>query len=85
MTSPSRISSNEQARTWLTVPGAESIVSIHMVWMESITTMAASAAASSAAPMSRTLMVAASSSCASASPSRRARSRTWSMDSSPVM
>ncbi len=36
----SRISSNAAARTWPTVPGALSIVSSHMVWMESITTSA---------------------------------------------
>ena len=61
------------------------MLSIHIVWIESITTIAASPACSRAAAMSRTLMVAASSSCASARPSRRARRRTWSTDSSPVM
>ena len=42
----SRISSKALARTWPTVPGALSSVSSHMVWIESITTSAASGAAS---------------------------------------
>ena len=42
------ISSKLDARTCATVPGALSIVSSHMVWIESITTSAASPAASQA-------------------------------------
>ena len=45
----------------MTVPGALSIVSSHMVWIESITTSAASLACSRLATMSRTLIEAASS------------------------
>ena len=55
-----RISSKLVARTWPTVPGALSMVSSHMVWMESMTTRARSRSASRVAAMSRTLMAAAS-------------------------
>ncbi len=78
-----RISSNAAARTWATVPGALSMVSSHIVWIESITTSAASGARSRAAVISRRLIAAASSSGASATARRRARRRTWSTDSSP--
>ena len=60
----SRISSKLQARTWDTVPGAMSMLSSHMVWIELITTSAASSARSSPAAMSRRLIDAASSSFA---------------------
>ena len=50
------------ARTCVTVPGALSIASSHMVWIESITTSAASPACSRLAAMSRRLIAAASSS-----------------------
>ena len=33
-----RMSTCAALRTWVTVPGADSTVSVHMVWMESITT-----------------------------------------------
>src|SRR3546814_3509470 len=33
-----RMSSDAEARTWATVPGAESSTSTYMVWMESTTT-----------------------------------------------
>ncbi len=36
----SRISSCALARTWATVPGAESRLSTYMVWIESMTTAA---------------------------------------------
>ena len=81
----SRISSKLEARTCATVPGALSIVSSHMVWIESITTSAASPAASRLAAMSRRLIAAASSSGASCRPRRRARRRICSIDSSPEM
>ena len=80
----SRISSKLQARTCATVPGALSIASSHMVWIESITTSVASVAFSRLAAMSRTLIAAASSMAESATPRRRARRRIWSIDSSPV-
>ena len=79
----SRISSAAQARTWLTVPGAESSASSQTVWMESITTTAASASPSSPAAMSRSDVAAARPSGVFASPSRAARSRTCSTASSP--
>ena len=52
----SRISSNPEDRTWLTEPGALSMVSSHMVWMLSITTRLTSASCSSVWAMSTTLM-----------------------------
>ena len=79
------ISSKLEARTWATVPGALSIESSHMVWIESITTRAASPADARLAAMSRRLIAAASSSGASCTPRRRARRRVCSMDSSPEM
>ena len=79
------ISSKLEARTCATVPGALSIESSHMVWIESITTRAASPADCRLAAMSRRLIAAASSSGASATPRRRARRRVCSMDSSPEM
>ena len=79
----SRINSNEQARTCATVPGALSIASSHIVWIESMTTSVVSFACSKLATMSRTLIAVASSIDESATANRRARSRIWSMDSSP--
>ena len=71
-----RISSCAEARTWLTVPGAPSIRSEYMVWIESITTRAGGADSPSVVKMSRTEVAAASRSGAAPSPSRRARRRT---------
>ena len=79
-----RISSKLQARTWATVPGALSMASSHMVWIESMTTRVVSLACSRLAAMSRTLIAAASSIRESATSRRRARRRIWSTDSSPV-
>ncbi len=56
-----------------------------MVWIESITTRAASPADWRLAAMSRRLIAAASSSGASCTPRRRARRRVCSIDSSPDM
>ena len=74
-----------QARTWETVPGADSSASDHMVWIESMTTASAAGACSSVATMSARLVAAASSTGDFSSPSRRARMRTWAMASSPEM
>ncbi len=79
-----RISSAAQARTCATVPGAESSASSHTVWIESITTSAASASCSSEATMSRSAVAAASAMGLSVRPSRAARSRTCSTASSPL-
>src|SRR5438132_522634 len=81
----SPISSWAAPRTWLTVPGALSSVSRYIVWIESITTRSGAFLSSSAAMMSRTLAAEASRTGVSATPSRSARSRTWSIASSPVM
>ncbi len=79
----SRISSCAQARTWLTVPGAESRLSRYIVWIESMITTSGGCATSSVAMMSRRFIAAARSTGACSKPSRRARRRTWSTDSSP--
>ena len=81
----SRTSACAEARTWVTVPGALSSVSSHMVWIESITTSLGASGRSSVATMSRTMVAAASWTGASPTPSRSARSRTWSSASSPEM
>jgi hypothetical protein len=55
---PRRLASSTSAcaepRTWLTVPGVLSIVSSHMVWMESITATLGASGRSRVATMSRT-------------------------------
>ena len=80
------ISSCAAPRTWLTVPGALSSVSRYIVWIEFDRRRGRGRVPlSSAATMSRTLLAAASRTGASATPSRSARSRTWSIASSPVM
>ena len=78
-----RISSCADARTWLTVPGAPSIKSLCIVWIESITSKAGGAPFPMVVNMSRTEVAAANCTGASPSPSRRARKRTWSTASSP--
>jgi hypothetical protein len=78
-----RISSPAEARTWLTVPGAPSIRSLCMVWIESMITKAGGAPSPSVVNMSRTEVAAASWTGAEPRPRRRARSRTWSVASSP--
>ena len=78
-----RISSWALARTWETVPGAESRLSTYMVWIESMITAAGGRAVSRLATMSRTEVAAASTTGAPARPRRRARRRSCSTDSSP--
>ena len=78
-----RISACAEPRTWLTVPGVDSIASLHIVWIESMTTSCGRSPEPSVATMSSTLVCAASSTGASARPSRAARRRTWAVDSSP--
>ena len=80
-----RISACAAPRTWVTVPGADSTVSVHMVWIESMTTRRGVLPSESVATMSSTEVSAASSTGASASPSRSARSRTCATASSPEM
>ncbi len=76
------VSSWTEARTWLTLPGALSTVSSHMVWIESM--MATSGASfSSVVRMLRRLVSAASRTGASRRPSRPARIRTCPVASSP--
>ena len=55
-----RISAWAEPRTWLTVPGADSIASLHMVWIESITTNFGGSPDPSVATMSSTSVWAAS-------------------------
>ena len=71
-----RISSCALARTWLTVPGAPSIKSECIVWIESITSSASGRPLPRVVRMSRTEVAEASRTGASPSPRRRARSRT---------
>src|SRR3546814_711394 len=80
-----RISSCALARTWATVPGAESNVSTYIVWIESITSTSGGGPASSVVTMSRTSVAAARSIGAVSTPMRPARRRTWSTASSPEM
>jgi hypothetical protein len=70
-----RISSNAAARTCVTLPGAESTPSVHIVWIESITTKAASGNCVRLARMSPSWVAAASAIGASVSPSLAARMR----------
>jgi hypothetical protein len=78
-----RISAWALPRTCVTVPGADSTVSVHMVWIESITASAGGRPWLKVAMMSSTFVSAASSTGASASPSRSARRRTCATASSP--
>ena len=78
-----RISACAAPRTWVTVPGADSMASVHMVWMESMMISRGVLPSESVAMMSSTAVSAASSTGASASPSRSARSRTCAIASSP--
>ena len=80
-----RISSCAEVLTWETVPGADSRLSTYMHWIESMTTTSGASLPSSVAAMSRTDVAAARPTAASAWPSRWARSRSWSMASSPEM
>src|SRR5947209_1045201 len=79
------ISACAEARTCVTVPGADSTVSVHMVWIESITISRGTVPSDSVETMSSTEVSAASCTAASASPSRSARSRTCATASSPEM
>ena len=65
-----RISACAEARTCVTVPGADSTVSVHMVWIELITIRRGTAPSDSVETMSSTEVSAASCTGASASPSR---------------
>ena len=80
-----RISACAEARTCVTVPGADSTVSVHMVWIELITIRRGTAPSDSVETMSSTEVSAASCTGASARPSRSARSRTCATASSPDM
>ena len=80
-----RISAWAAPRTWVTVPGADSTASVHMVWIESMTTRRGVARSESVAMMSSTEVSAASSIGASGSSSRSARMRTCATASSPEM
>ena len=80
-----RISACAAPRTCVTVPGADSTASVHMVWIESMMTRRGGLPWLRVAMMSSTEVSAASSTGASASPSRSARSRTCATASSPEM
>ncbi len=80
-----RISACAEPRTWVTVPGATSTMSVHMVWIEFDDDEARRLAFGSVAMMSSTEVSAASSTGASPRPSRSARSRTCATASSPEM
>src|SRR6202022_4427171 len=80
-----RINACAEARTCVTVPGAYSPVSVHMVWIESITIRRGTAPSDRVETMSSTEVSAASCTGASARPSRSARSRTCATASSPEM
>ena len=74
-----------EPRTWVTVPGADSIMSVHMVWIESMMTRRGVLPSDSVAMMSSTEVSAAISTLASPRSSRSARSRTCATASSPEM
>ena len=78
-----RISACAEPRTCVTVPGADSTNSVHMVWIESMTIRRGVLPSDRVAMMSSTEVSAASSTAASRRPSRSARSRTWATASSP--
>ena len=63
-----RISAWALPRTCVTVPGADSTVSVHMVWIESMTASAGGRPCARVATMSSTLVSAASSTCAGRQP-----------------
>ena len=67
------------------MPGAPSIWSECIVWMESITTSAGGGIVANVVRMSRTDVADASNKGALPNPSRPARSRTWSDASSPLI
>ena len=78
-----RISAWLAVRTWVTLPGADSTASLHSVWIESRMTSFGGSPEASVATMSSTSVCAASCTGASVSPSRPARSRICSVNSSP--
>ena len=80
-----RISACAEAPTWVTVPGADSTVSVHMVWIESITISRGTVPSDRVETMSSTEVSAASCTGASARPRRSARNRTCATASSPEM
>ena len=77
------INSWAEARTWLTVPGAESSVGKYMVWMESITTISKPSPSVRLAAISAAFVAVANCKGAEDSCRRCARIRTCSADSSP--
>ena len=80
-----RISAWAAARSWVTVPGACSSPSTHMVWIESTISRSGACGRSTVARMSPTEVALASWTGAVGQPeARRARSRIWSIDSSPL-
>ncbi len=80
-----RISACAAPRTCVTVPGADSTVSVHMVWIESMTMSFGVLPSDSVAMMSSTEVSEASSTAASRRPRRSARRRTCATASSPEM
>ena len=80
-----RISAWADERTCVTVPGADSTVSVHMVWIESMMVSAGGWPCDSVSTMSSTFVCAASSTGCLASPRRSARRRTCPTASSPEM
>ena len=72
-----------EARTCVTVPGADSTAEVHIVWIESMTTSLGTGPEDNVVRISSTLVSAPSSTGASESPSRCARIRTWAVASSP--
>ena len=80
-----RISAWAEERTCVTVPGADSTVSVHMVWIESMIASAGGRPWLRVSTMSSTLVSAASCTGSALSPSRSARSRTCPTASSPEM
>ena len=79
------ISACADARTCVTVPGADLTVSVHMVWIELITIRRGTAPSDKVETISSTEVSAANCTGASARPSRSARNLTWAMASSPEM
>jgi hypothetical protein len=80
-----RISACALPRTCVTVPGADSTASVHMVWMESMMMRRGTLPSDTVAMMSSTEVSEASSTGASRRPSRSARRRTCATASSPEM
>ena len=79
-----RTSSAAQLRTWVTEPGPASWASLHMVWIESMTTRS-NCSRFRPSRMSRSAVSAASLTGAWARPMRPARPRICSTASSPEM